>query len=75
MELNEFVEQFASQFEDTDLDEITPACQFHELDEWSSIMGLTMIAFIQNNLGKAIPAEEMRACETVEDLWKLVESK
>ena len=75
MTLNEFVEKFASQFEDTAPEEISAECEFHELDEWSSIQGLAIIAYIQSEMGKTIPATEMRACVTVEDLWKLVESK
>ena len=35
MELNEFVANFAEQFDDTDASEITASCVFHDLEEWS----------------------------------------
>ena len=44
MELNEFVANFAEQFDDTDASEITASCVFHDLDEWSSLVGMSVIA-------------------------------
>lgn len=75
MELNEFVALFADQFDDTDPSEITADCKFHELDEWSSLTGMTTIAFVRTNFGKTITGSEIRKCETVEDLYNLVINK
>ena len=44
MELNEFVANFAEQFGDTDASEITATTEFHDLDEWSSLTGMSVIA-------------------------------
>ena len=44
MELNEFIEKFADQFDDTDASEIQANTEFHELDEWSSLTGMCVIA-------------------------------
>lgn len=44
MELNEFVENFAEQFDDTDASEITASCVFRDLEEWSSLVGMSVIA-------------------------------
>ena len=43
MELNEFVANFAEQFDDTDASEITASCVFHDLDEWSSLTGMAVM--------------------------------
>lgn len=75
MELNEFVAQFAEQFDDTDASEITASCEFHDLDEWSSLTGMSVIAFVKTNYGKTITGAELRACDTVEDVFNLVNSK
>ena len=40
MELNEFIENFAEQFDDTDASEIKADTVFKELDEWSSLVAL-----------------------------------
>lgn len=75
MELNEFISAFAEQFDDTDVSEITPDCEFHELDEWSSLTGMGVIAMAKTVYGKTITGKEIRECETVEDLFNLISSK
>ena len=44
--LEEFVALFAEQFEDTDPSEITASTAFRDLDEWSSLIGLSVIAMV-----------------------------
>ena len=75
MELNEFVKNFAEQFDDTDPSGITAETEFHELDEWSSLTGMSVIAMAKTIYGKTITGKEIRACETVEALYNLIASK
>ena len=75
MDLNEFVANFANQFDDTDVSEITASTEFHDLDEWSSLTGMGVIAFVKTEYGKSITGKELRECETVEDVYNLVASK
>lgn len=75
MKLEEFIENFASQFEDTDASEISASTAFQELDEWSSLMVMTVIAMAKTDYEKTITGTEIRHCNTVEDLFKLVEAK
>ena len=73
--LDEFVALFAEQFDDTDPSEITPTTVFHDLDEWSSLIGLSVIAMIDEEFDVVIKGDEMRAAITVEDLYKVIISK
>lgn len=75
MELNEFVANFAEQFDDTDASEITASTEFHDLDEWSSLTGMGVIALAKTEYGKTITGAELRACDTVEDVFNLIASK
>lgn len=75
MELNEFISAFSDQFDDTDPSEITATTEFHELDEWSSLTGMSVIALAKTQYGKTITGKEIRECETVEDLFNLISSK
>lgn len=75
MELNEFVANFADLFDDTDASEITPSCVFHDLEEWSSLIGMSIIALAKTEYGKAITGAELRACVTVEDVFNLINNK
>lgn len=75
MELNEFIKNFAEQFDDTDASEITASTVFHELEEWSSLTGMSIIAMARTQYGKTITGKEIRQCETVEDLFNLISLK
>lgn len=75
MELKEFIENFAEQFDDTDASEIQADTEFHELDEWGSLTGMGVIAMVKTTYGKTIAGKEIRECVTVEDLFNLVASK
>ena len=75
MELKEFIENFAEQFDDTDASEIQPNTEFHDLDEWSSLTGMGVIALAKTEYGKSITGAELKACVTVEDVFNLIKNK
>ena len=75
MELNDFIAAFTEQFDDTDASEITADCEFHDLDEWSSLTGMSVIAMAKTQYGKTITGAEIRSCDTVEDLFNLINNK
>ena len=75
MELNDFILKLAEQFDDTDVSELTPDCVFQELEEWSSLTALGIIAFVKTEYYKTINGREVRSCQTIQDLFELVESK
>ena len=75
MELNKFVTNFADQFDETDPEEIQAETRFHDLDEWSSLTGMSVIALAKTEYGKTITGKELRECVTVEDVFNLITSK
>lgn len=75
MELKEFVANFANQFDDTDPSEINAETVFHDLDEWSSLTGMSVIALAKTEYNKSITGAELKACVTVEDIFNLIRSK
>lgn len=72
MELKEFIENLAEQFDDTDISEIQPETEYQELDEWSSLTAMSIIAMVKTQYGKTITGREIRKCQTVEELFNLV---
>ena len=48
MELKEFIENFAEQFDDTEIGDLKPDTDFKELDEWSSLLALSIIAMVDD---------------------------
>lgn len=75
MEIKEFIENFAEQFEDTDASEITAATEFKNLDEWSSLIALSVIAMVDEEYDVTIKGDDIRNSNTVEDLFNVVKAK
>ena len=73
--LNEFVELFAEQFDDTDVNDIQATTEFKKLDEWSSLLALSIIAMVDEEFGITVKGEDIRNSITVEDLYNAVKSK
>lgn len=73
--LEEFVALFAEQFEDTDPSEITATTVFHGLDEYSSLIGLSLIAMVDEEFDVALKGDDVKNSVTVEDLYNRVISK
>ena len=60
MDLQEFVAHFAEQFEETDASVFTPQTKYHELEEWSSLIGLSIIAMVDEEYDVAIKGNAAR---------------
>lgn len=73
--LEEFVALFAEQFDDTDPSEITATTVFHDLDEYSSLIGLSLIAMVDEEFDIALKGDDVKNSVTVEDLYNCVISK
>lgn len=72
MEIKEFIENFADQFEDTDASVFTPETKFRELEEWSSLSALSILAMIDEECDVQVKADEMRKTNTIQELFDLV---
>lgn len=75
MNLQEFIAKFAEQFDETDVSEFRADTVYQDLDEWSSLTAMGIIAFIKTEYGKVVTGKEIRSCETVEDLFNLIANK
>lgn len=75
MEIKEFIQNFADLFDVTPIESITPETVFHNLDEYSSIIALSIISMVDEEYGVALSGNEMKAAVTIEDLFNTVKSK
>lgn len=74
MHIKEFIENFASNFDDTDISVLTPETQFRELDEWTSMLALSTMAMVSEEYDVELSPEEMRKANTIEDLFNATKS-
>ena len=75
MEIKKFIENFAEQFDDTELSVFKPETVFHELDEYSSLIALSIIAMVDEEYGVMLNANDMSSSVTIEDLFNKVNAK
>lgn len=75
MELNQFIENFAAQFDDTDASVFTATTEFRNLDEWSSLIGLSLIAMVDEEYDVTLKGDDIKNAVTIEDLYNTVKSK
>lgn len=69
MDLSEFVKAFSSQFEQTDPSTITESTDFKSLDEWDSLIALSVIALADEEFGVTLTGEDIRKATTVSELF------
>jgi len=75
MTLDEFVQAFAAEFDETPIEAFAPATVYKDLDEWSSLTALSIIAMVDEQLEKRISGADIRSSDTIEDLFNAIESK
>ena len=75
MELKKFIENFASLFDETEASVFKVNTEFKELDEWTSLMALSVIAMVDDEYGVAIKGDDVRNSQTIEDLYNVVKSR
>ena len=73
--LDEFVALFAEQLDETDPSTVTAETKFRELDEWSSLLALTLISMIDEEFDVVLKGDDVKNSETIEDVYNIVVSK
>lgn len=75
MEMKKFINDFAQLFDDVDNGVFTPETCFHELEEYSSLMALGIIAMIDEEYGVQLRGDDIRGAQTIGALYDLVQSR
>lgn len=75
MEIKKFIEKFAEIFDDTDVSTLTPETKFREIEEWSSISALGVIALADEEFDVELSGNEMRQAKTILDIYNIITSK
>ena len=75
MEISKFIELFAELFDETDVTVFTVETEFKKLDEWSSLIALSVIAMVDEEYVITIQGEDIRNANTIADLFNNVKIK
>ncbi len=75
MEIKEFISNFAEQFDDLDASVLTPETEFKSLEDWNSLVALSVIAMIDEGYDVTIKGDDMRGAKTIQDLFNIVKER
>jgi acyl carrier protein len=70
--MQKFISEFIDILDEKPDFEINENTIFKELPSWDSLAALGLIVMISNNYGKSIDGEIVRNCETILDLYKVI---
>ena len=75
MLIEDFIIKLAAQFDETPIEKIKAKTVIRELDEWSSLIALSIIAMADEEYDVKISGEEIKNCVTVNDIFANINSK
>lgn len=75
MELNDFIEKFAEQFDDVDANSLTAETKFREIEGYTSLVALLIITMIDEEYNVTVTGDDMKKQVTIGDLFNLVSSR
>lgn len=75
MEIKDFIKKIAEQFEETDVTAFNANTKFKELEEWSSLMSLSIIAMVDEEYNIRIKGEDIKKVNTIEDLYLIISDR
>ena len=75
MNIETFIQQFIELLEEPDAAQITASTKFHDIDEYSSLLALTIIAMVDEEYDVILKGEDLRNAQTIEDLFNIVKER
>lgn len=73
MEMHDFIELFKESFDDLQED-ITPSTRFKEIEQWTSMQALLLIAHVDDTTGFVFSSEHVKDAATIEDLFRIFQA-
>jgi acyl carrier protein len=73
--LEEFVKNIESELDELETGTLTADVNYRDLESWSSMYALILIAYIDAEFDIIISGDDLRKCNTVKDLYNLIKSR
>ncbi|MGD0349453.1 MAG: acyl carrier protein [Verrucomicrobiota bacterium] len=75
MNIDDFVRHFEGAVDDVAAGSLNPQTRFRDLSQWSSLVALNIIAMVDTEYGVELSVEELRKCQSIEELFQLLSGK
>lgn len=73
--IEQFIKDIEEAIEEIEPGTLKPATEFRKMESWSSMHALIILAMVDTNYGVTLVGEEMRKCNTVQDIFDTVKTK
>lgn len=75
MRVEDFTKNIAEQFELERPEALQADTDYREMEEWSSMYALILIAFVDREFGVTITGDDLRASNTLRDIYTLIQGR
>lgn len=75
MDIKEFISNFAEQFDDLDSSVLTPETEFKQLEDWNSLVAISVIAMIDEEYDVTVKGNDITGANTIQDLYNTVSDR
>jgi acyl carrier protein len=75
MEQTTFLENFKNILDDTDVSLINIDTVFRELEEWSSLTALSLIAMVDETYSVKLTGDDIKSSKSLNDIFNIIKSK
>jgi acyl carrier protein len=73
--IDEFIKTLETEFDELEPGTLKPETKFTDLDEWSSMHSLIIIALIDTEYNVTITGEDLMSIKKVEELYNIVKER
>lgn len=75
MEQHKFINDFRSQFIDSDEITVDAFTEFRKIGSWDSLTGMAVLVMIKDEYGVDMSDTDLKKCNTVQDVFEFISSK
>ena len=72
MDLQDFIRKFSEQFDDVDFSALTAETCYKNLEVWSSLVALSVIAMIDEEYDVSLKGDDLLKSDTIQDLFERI---
>lgn len=73
--IEEFVELFGELFDDIDTSDFSPETNFRDNEEWSSLIGLSVIAMVDDEFDVTLVGDDIKGSNTIGEIYNRIVAK
>jgi acyl carrier protein len=74
-DISTFISKIGQEIDGIEPGTLKPQTNYRELPEWSSMHALVIIALAETEYNVTLTGEDLRKCQTVQDLYDVINSR